>query len=252
MRRRRPVAATLPALLGTALALAASGCGPQTAPADPDDWGVALPHADLARAAALYTRVRHLPGEPEPVSCATCHGAQGEGNYGQENTKHIAPHLAGLNPTYTGEQLRAFALGRRKFPLMQAMAAPLSAQDIADLAAYVHQLKGAGLGYAPVTDQQRIARGDAIWHQGREGKLTACATCHGADGAGKLLRSPEIAGQPLAYLTATLKAFRAGQRQGTIAADTMTAEAQRMSDRDIADVAAYIAGIEPVSERTRP
>lgn len=233
-----------------AVVLTLTGCSVKsTEPVNPDDWGAALPTASLTRAAALYTRARNLPGEPEPVACATCHGPHGEGNYGAENPKHIAPHLAGLNVTYVGEQLRAYALGVRHFPLMQAMAEPLSAQDVADLASYVHQLKGAGLGHAPVMDTATVQRGYDIWTKGHDAKLQACATCHGVDGAGKLLRSPEIAGEPLPYLIATLKAFRAGQRQGSTAANTMTTEAQRMTDRDIADVAAYIAGIEPVSER---
>jgi cytochrome c553 len=235
----------------TAMILVLASCGSRTPAAaiDLDDWGHALPTASVSRAAALYAAKRTLAGEPEPVSCAVCHGAQGQGNYGLENPKHIAPHLAGLNPTYVGEQLRAYAIGTRKFALMHAMAAPLSAQDVADLAVYVHGLKGDGLGHAPVTDPAIAARGYAIWHAGKEGRLAACATCHGADGAGKVLRSPEIAGEPLPYLVAQLRYMRAQGRSGSVAADTMTAEAQRMSDQDITDVAAYISGIEPASER---
>ena len=247
MRQRRACVVRARGIAASATLLVAA-CS-RSAPTDLDAWASAVPTADTTRAAALYTRTRALPGEPEPVSCAVCHGAEGQGNYGTENPKHIAPHLAGLNATYVGEQLRAYGTGTRHFALMQAMAAPLSAQDVADLAVYIHGLKGAGLGHAPVTDAATAQRGYDIWHQGKPGKLASCASCHGADGAGKVLRSPEIAGQPLPYLIAQLKTMRAKGRTGTAAADTMTAEAQGMSDREIEDVAAYISGIEPVSER---
>ena len=84
----------------------------------PDGWQSKIGTADLGRAASIYTQTRALPGEAEKVSCAVCHGPQGQGNYGLENPKHVAPHLAGLNAVYVGEQLRAYANGTRVFPLM--------------------------------------------------------------------------------------------------------------------------------------
>ena len=234
-----------------ALALAAAGCSPQAAKApavDPDAWQTAIPTVDLKRAAALYARPRSLPGEAEPVSCAVCHGAEGQGNYGREDPRHVAPHLAGLNAVYVGEQLRAYASGARVFPLMKAMAAPLSAQDVADLAVYVQGLKGGGPG-APAVAQAVLARGREVYMNGLPGKQAPCAQCHGPDGAGRSGRSPEIAGEPLPYLVAQLHTMRSEGRHGTLAADAMTEVAHKLSEADIAAVAAYVASIEPVSSR---
>ena len=219
---------------------------------DLDAWQSALPTADAKRAAALYTHVRRLPGEPEAVSCSVCHGPQGGGNYGTEDPRHIAPRLSGLNAVYVGEQLRAYQTGTRQFPLMHAMAQPLSAQDVADLATYVHGLRAAGPA-EPVVSYEVLSRGQRIWAHGLDGTVAACASCHGEDGAGRVMRSPEIAGQPIQYLVAQLRIMHGHGRHGTTAADTMTEVTRRLSDADLVAVASYIASIQPVSARpSRP
>lgn len=62
--------------------------------------------------------------------CAACHGAQGV-----SVADHI-PHLAGQRQAYLAAQLRALKSGTRKNPLMNALAAQLSNDEINDLAAY--------------------------------------------------------------------------------------------------------------------
>lgn len=62
--------------------------------------------------------------------CVACHGADGIGKAPQY------PNLAGQKAAYLEKQLKAFRSGERKAPNMDAMARPLSDQDIANLAAY--------------------------------------------------------------------------------------------------------------------
>ena len=79
--------------------------------------------------------------------------------------------------------------------------------------------------------------GDAL--KGRE-KEQVCGTCHGLDGLSKIPEAPNLAGQNENYIVAQLSAFRSGQRTN----EMMSLVAPKLSDDDIADLAAYYAGIE--------
>lgn len=69
-------------------------------------------------------------GKTKSATCAGCHGANGvSGN-------DMWPNLAGQKAGYLMKQIKAFKAGTRQDPLMGAMAAGLSDQDIEDLAAY--------------------------------------------------------------------------------------------------------------------
>ena len=74
-------------------------------------------------------------GKTKAASCMGCHGAQGV------SAVPMYPNLAGQKATYTAKQLNAFKSGARKDPTMNAMAKPLSAADIDNLAAYFASLK---------------------------------------------------------------------------------------------------------------
>ncbi|MBU0752284.1 MAG: cytochrome c [Gammaproteobacteria bacterium] len=70
------------------------------------------------------------------------------------------------------------------------------------------------------------------------GRLKAeqvCAACHGPDGNSTSEQFPRLAGQREAYLLAALRAYRAGLRKDP----TMRAQAERLSDQEIADLAAH-------------
>ncbi len=71
-------------------------------------------------------------------------------------------------------------------------------------------------------------------------KALQCQTCHGLDGLSKLPDAPNIAGNPEPYLVRQLNAFRKGERKN----EMMSVVAQQLSDKDIADLAAYYAAIE--------
>lgn len=74
-------------------------------------------------------------GKTKAASCMGCHGANGISNV------PTYPNLAGQKAAYTAKQLKAFKDGSRKDPTMNAMAKPLSAADIDNLAAYYASLK---------------------------------------------------------------------------------------------------------------
>ena len=79
------------------------------------------------------------------------------------------------------------------------------------------------------------AEGDAA---AGAGKIAVCAACHGMDGKSPASIYPNLAGQWPAYLESSLKAYRAGERNGGMSA-MMTPQAAALSDEDIADIAAY-------------
>ena len=69
-------------------------------------------------------------GKAKAVMCSACHGVDGN------STNPMWPKLAGQHAAYVVKQLKAFKTGARKDPVMQGMAAPLSDQDMENLAAW--------------------------------------------------------------------------------------------------------------------
>jgi cytochrome c553 len=73
-------------------------------------------------------------GKARAAACAACHGANGI------SANDMWPNLAGQKEAYLVAQITAFRDGSRKNPMMSPMAAGLSDQDIANLAAYYSSL----------------------------------------------------------------------------------------------------------------
>ncbi len=71
-------------------------------------------------------------------------------------------------------------------------------------------------------------------------KSATCTACHGADGNSTNPLWPKLAGQHAAYLEKQMKDFRDGKRQDPL----MSSMATALSDSDIADLAAYYAGLQ--------
>jgi cytochrome c553 len=72
--------------------------------------------------------------------CAACHGVSGV------SVSESIPNLAAQRAGYLEAQLKALKDGTRKNPIMNAMAAQLSAEDMANVAAYFSALPGAEKG----------------------------------------------------------------------------------------------------------
>ncbi len=192
-----------------------------TAPAAPAD-------ADAIAANGLP------PGVP---ACQTCHGAKGEGIVAAG-----FPRLAGSGRGYLAQQLASFASGQRQSPVMQPIAAALSAGQQAALASYY-----AGLGEAHPTaeavDPLPAQAGAWLASRGRwAADIPACAQCHGVRGLGIGDAFPPLAGQPANYLSAQLQSWKHGTRPPG-PQSLMAAIAARLSDADIAAVADYYAGL---------
>lgn len=75
-------------------------------------------------------------GKAKSVTCAACHGADGNSATGD------FPRLAGQHPDYLLRALLDYKLGHRKNPIMQGQAANLSRQDMMDLAAWFSSQTG--------------------------------------------------------------------------------------------------------------
>ena len=74
-------------------------------------------------------------GKSKAAACTACHGNEGVSSNSEW------PNLAGQQETYLVNQLKNFRDGSRKNILMSPMAAPLSDDDIANIAAYYTSLK---------------------------------------------------------------------------------------------------------------
>ena len=73
-------------------------------------------------------------------------------------------------------------------------------------------------------------------------KSRVCAACHGPDGNAKIPGMPSIAGQPTMYTHWQLIKFRDGRRKN----DQMTQFVTKLTDEDMADLAAFYAAQKPV------
>jgi cytochrome c553 len=76
-------------------------------------------------------------------------------------------------------------------------------------------------------------------------KAGPCASCHGADGNATIPGTPSLAGQPAWFTHWALIKFRDGRRKDPL----MSPFATSLTDRDMADLAAYYAAQTP---RPRP
>lgn len=96
------------------------------------------------------------------------------------------------------------------------------------------QLLVGGLYAHAVCADGDAGRGEALGY--------TCLGCHGIEGyrnAYPSYRVPKLGGQKASYLIIALQGYRDGTREHP----TMTAQASSLSDQDIADAAAYLAGI---------
>src|SRR6201987_1607152 len=110
--------------------------------------------------------------------CETCHGLSGEGYHGY----FTMPRLAGQQPEYLENQLRAFIERRRTNPVMFNVSHVLNPSMVTALAAYFKDLDPKPLGGAP---RELAATGKKIYEEGLAGTdVPACASCHGQDAKG--------------------------------------------------------------------
>ena len=167
--------------------------------------------------------------------CSGCHGADGN------SVISVNPSLAGQHAEYITKQLTNFKAGERKNPIMMGMAAPLSPEDIKNLAAYFSEKTPKGGG--SIKDKDLALKGQKLYKGGNMATgVAACAGCHSPDGAGIPAQFPRLTGQSSEYVAVQLKAFRSGERAND-PASMMRMIAAKMTDQEINAVAEYIAGL---------
>jgi len=168
-------------------------------------------------------------------TCSGCHGQHGEGLAASG-----FPRLAGQAAPYLAKQLRDYAGGTRENAVMASFAKALSAQDIADLAAYYSTLSAPQA--KPAREDARATTGGrmlANLGDARAG-VQGCGNCHGPGGRGEAPLLPYLAGQHAGYLAAQLGAWQQGTRHND-SGEQMAALAKKLSAADIAAVSAYYA-----------
>jgi len=175
-----------------------------------------------------------VAGKAKAASCAACHGADGN------SANPEWPKLAGQHAPYLVKQLANFKAGGRNNAMMAPMAAPLSEQDMADIAAFfTSQTLAEGKA-----DPALVAAGEKLFRGGNATTgVAACMGCHGPNGMGNPLANfPRLSGQHAAYTVNQLKTFRSGERAND-AGKMMQNIAARMTDAEMQAVASYIEGL---------
>lgn len=100
-------------------------------------------------------------------------------------------------------------------------------------------VKAIAMGVTALVAVSAWAEGDA---EAGKAKSAVCAACHGANGVSAIPIYPNLAGQKEAYLATVLAAYKTQERQGANAA-VMWGIAASLSEQDIANLAAYYAGL---------
>ena len=182
-------------------------------------------------------KLRSGPGNPvagEQTSqlCQGCHGTEGMSNDG------LVPHLAGQYGAYIAKQLRNYQAGVRSHQIMNAMAATISDDDLADIAAYfASRKKMHGSGTENEIGKRLFTKGDI------SRSIIACINCHGVHGKGltpKTSMFPVIGGQQRDYIRRQLVTFRSGDRSNS-PNGIMNKITEHLTDNELEALAEYIA-----------
>jgi len=199
--------------------------------------GAFFPAVALAQSSALAdpSQARQLVNQV----CASCHAEDGN------SVLPANPVLAGQHADYTLKQLMNFRPrdgkpAERPNAVMAGMVANLSAEELRNLAAYFEVQKPKPRA---ARDPELVRLGQMIYRGGIVSKnVAACTACHGPNGSGIPAQFPRLAGQFPEYTAAQLRAFRAGERAND-SNRMMRLVAEKLSDREIAAVAEYVAGL---------
>lgn len=192
---------------------------------------LALPtHA--ADAATVYSKGG---SNPAAMACATCHGAEGEGLAAAG-----FPRLAGLSAGYLKKQLADFASGARANPIMQPIAAALTAEEADAVTAL--------LANKPSPQVERISRAAPAAELGAvlalrgawDRNIPECVSCHGPSGVGVGDTFPPLVGQSAQYLSTQLVAWQQGTRKND-PNDLMGHIARSLSQDEVNAVSQYFA-----------
>lgn len=166
-------------------------------------------------------------GEQLSQTCLGCHGNPGLRNPGPV---YSIPLIGGQHAEYIVSALKAYKSKERSHGTMQAQAASLSDEDMADIAAY----------FAAITGNSRPSQVNAAKASMGEKASVQCAACHGKSGDGDQPGFPKLAGQYESYIVQALKDYRSGERNNAV----MKGFAANLSIAEIKALSAWFASQE--------
>jgi cytochrome c553 len=182
--------------------------------------------------------------EARVQGCVTCHGQSGQGT-GNDRF----PRIAGKPADYLYNQLAAFRDGTRSYTPMNYLVSYLPDPYLHEMAEYFARLRPA---FAPVkaatAARATLERGRVLATAGDAGAIVpACQACHGKALTGMEPGIPGLLGLSATYIEAQLTSWRTGARHA-LEPDCMKRVAVRMSDKDVAAVAAWLASQAPPAD----
>ncbi len=173
-------------------------------------------------------------GERKNAMCIGCHGIVGYQASFPEI--HKVPKISGQGEKYIVSALNAYKKGERKHASMRGIAASLTDQDMADLAAF-YSTNGVVAG-ADAAGKATVASAK-VMDLVTKG---ACASCHG-DSFNKPIDPsyPKLAGQYNDYLFVALKAYKTeGNSQIGRGNAIMAGVAKQFSNAELKELANYM------------
>lgn len=181
-------------------------------------------------------------GEKKAAMCIGCHSIPGYQASFPEI--HKVPMISGQGDKYIVAALNAYKKGERKHPTMRAIAASLTDQDMADLAAYYAAEAGTA---PPETVPAAPAEVAKLLEKG------GCASCHGANMNKPIDPSyPKLAGQHADYLYVALKAYQVEKNPNVGRSNAiMVGMAKPFSQAELKAISKYLASL-PGELRTVP
>src|SRR5258706_7396287 len=175
-----------------------------------------------------------IAGKEKTRMCAGCHGIDDYRIAFPE--VYSVPRLGGQVAGYVEKSLKDYRAGARKHISMQGVAASLTDQDIADIAAYY-----ASGALIPAHGAAHLETSEATLK-----KAETCAACHGKPGDKPTLPdAPALAGQQYQYLVHALNVFRSGTRENAM----MGPLAKSLSDSDIRELSKYYSSLPGLSTK---
>jgi cytochrome c553 len=182
-----------------------------------------------------YARVLKQSVLAKVTYCKDCHGLSAQGFRGY----YAIPRLAGQQPQYLKNQLRAFVERNRPNPIMSNVAHVLKPAMIEAITSYFQHLNPKPLGGGP---RRLVAEGRQIFQNGiPQANVAACAACHGPDATGHG-EIPRLAGQVYWYVVKELgdwPKLRGQKRPDT--SIIMKPVAHSLTKSEIKAVAAYVS-----------
>jgi cytochrome c553 len=151
------------------------------------------------------------------------------------------PRLDGQPAAYLAQQLDAYAMGSRRNPVMSPIAASLTVEERAAVAAWYAALPGPPAPQVPPLGPNERGRQLALDGDPTLG-VRACIACHGTLGVGIPPAFPYLVGQDPAYMALQFTFWRQGLR-GNEPLGVMRQIAERLPAGDVAAVADWFASL---------